>query len=583
MPDRFVESHICKLPLFAQLPPQQLEWISDAFKVMRVEPGELIFQQGQPARGLYMLASGRAQLVQSTGQGPVQIVGEVRANQYVNESALFQEHKETASLRAVETCTVLFLSRQSLMDVVSLHPEIKQNLPIPLPAIEKQARERVFRGQRENETILLDTRRHWWALVYRGWLPMLVFGVVLILSGFIPTPGVAFGVIAFAMLIVGLILIYFYLEWRNDHMIITDQRVIRIEHTIHNFKTSISEIPLTSIIEVNADLITADPFSRLFDYGTVDIKTAGTAGNLHLTAMPHPDAIQDLIFEYRSQVKQRQEQEYRSTIRAEVDKVLGKNSTFQGSQSLSTTPSTRQQSWSPWQVKYENDRGEMVYRKYLTVYARSIFFPALVVLFCIALLLLSFALPVLRDLGVIVPVFAFFLFLISVIWLYWVDWDWRNDLYIVGDSTIQLIHRRPLWLQNETDQILLSSVDNVVSEKGGFFQSLLDYGDVKISLLGGDKKDAKVFRAVKSPQEVQSEITRRQARLKRKAQEDDERRRRDEIAQYLAVYHETLNPNAQSPAMPQYANPPAPADVEPPPRPVFDRMRPPKVPRMRLP
>lgn len=586
MPDRFIESHIRKLPLFSQLPPEHMGWITDAFRVLRVEPGELIFQQGQRTRGLYMLISGRAQLIRSTGQGPVEVMGEVHANQYLNEGALFQVTQETASLRAVEPTSVLFLSRENLMDVISLHPEIKPYLPIPLPAVQAQVRERAFRGQRENEQVLLNTRRHWWTLVRYGWFPVLVFGVILILSAFIPSAGVAFGVTVFTALVVGLVLLYVYIEWRNDQIIITDQRVIHIEHVIHRFSSRIDEVPLTSIIQVNAEKITADPFSRVLDFGTVELKTAGDAGNMRLRMMPRPDVIQDTIFDYRAYQEERQEVEHRGSIRAEVDKVLGRQSTAEPETSSIAGATIRRPLVSPWQTKFEDEKGDTYYRKHLIVYVRSMFLPALAAFGAMVLFVLSLGLPTLTRLGVIVPTFAFFLFLVSALWAYWVDWDWRNDYYVVGDTTIQLIHRRPLWLQNEDDQALLASVDNVVSQKGGFLQNLFNYGNVRISLIGGDKNDAKVFRIVGDPQEVQAEITRRQARLKRRAAEVEERRRRDEIAEYLSVYHETVNAgsqprNANAPVMPQYSNPPAPTDVEPPPRPVFDRMRPPKVPKMR--
>ena len=75
----------------------------------------------------------------------------------------------------------------------------------------------------------------------------------------------------------------------------------------------------------------------------------------------------------------------------------------------------------------------------------------------------------------------------SLLWFYWSDWDWRNDLYIVRDDTIVMIHKRPLWLQNNRDQILLNQIDNVVAESKGFFQQAFSYGDVRISLIGADR------------------------------------------------------------------------------------------------
>ncbi len=576
MPDRFLETHIRQLPLFANVPAEHLHWITEGFRVMRVEPGELVFKQGEPTAGLYMIVMGQAQLIQSSGNGPARVIGELGANQYVNEAALFRESVETASLRVLESTTILHLPRSALMNIIAHHPDIKHHVPIPIPAIAQQARERAFRGQRENETVLLDTRRHWWAFVSKLWLPFLLALAGAIFGVFLPVAGLTIAFSGFMVVVAAIIAIYFYLEWRNDHVIISDQRVIRIERIIHRFSTSIHEVPLTSIHEINADVVTADPFSRLFNYGTVELKTAGEAGNIELTLISRPNVIQDMIFEQRRNANQRAERDHRNTIRATVDRVLGHEPEFPGQQDARSSV-RRRRSFSPIATNFVNDKGDSIYRKHLSVYFQSIAVPGFFVLVSALVLLLAFSIPGLRDFGVLGPVFAFFLFLAALIWLYWVDWDWRNDIYVVSDDTIQLIHKRPLWLQNEHDQVLLSSVDNVVSEKGGFFANLFDYGDVRISLIGGDKDDAKVFRQVQGPQAIQAEITRRQARFARRQDENRERRRREEIADYLSVYHETINQGTSAHQVAQVYDP----DNPPPPRPVYDRMRPPKVPRMR--
>jgi len=133
---------------------------------------------------------------------------------------------------------------------------------------------------------------------------------------------------------------------------------------------------------------------------------------------------------------------------------------------------------------------------------------------------------------------AVVLAVISVIWMYWSDWDWRNDMYIVGDEKITIIHKRPLWLQDRTEQVLLAQVDNVVSETAGVINTLIQMGDVKILLSGTDEKSAKHFRNVYRPDDIQEEISRRQARTGEAAREADAARQRQAIVDYLAVYHQ---------------------------------------------
>ncbi len=595
MPDRFIESHIRTLPLFAKIPPAAFSFITEAFRVMRVEPGEYLFRQGDVTQGLVMFVTGQAQLIRTTDQGQ-QVIGIVNANQYINEVALYKESRETASLFITQSATVLFLSRKSLRDVIAHHPEIKEYIPLPLPTVQQQKREKLFNGQRDNETVLLDTRRHWYAYFSRVWLSGVIFMVILVLSlVFLPSGFLMLLIVGVSFLLVLALDVYLYLEWRNDHVIVTDQRLIRIERVIHSFQVSISEVPLSSVHEINADN-TTDPLSRVFNYGTVELKTAGDSGNLKLTKMPNPEYIQNLIFQQLSRQKELAERDQRNVIRAEVDKVIGKQTGSapednQGQTDAAAPPVKRQ--IGPLATRFTNDDGATVYRKHLSIWFRAALWPLLALTIAVVLFFGSFF--TLDSLGAVGPIFGFFIFLIGGLWLYWVDWDWRNDIYVVGARTIQLIHKRPLWLQSESDQVLLDSVDNVVSERGGLLQSLLDYGNVRISLIGGDQGGEKVFRAVPNPQAVQAEITRRQAWLRRLEKEEDERRRRDEIADYLSVYHETVNQGGQYPAPStpgpnpgQVLRPPQePIDPQvgqpgfPPTKQPGDRMRPPHIPRRR--
>src|SRR6185436_11641822 len=64
MADRFVLSHLKRFPLFERLTPQQLEAVANAVQVLRYQPGEVIFTQGQPAAGAVIFASGRGELTQ---------------------------------------------------------------------------------------------------------------------------------------------------------------------------------------------------------------------------------------------------------------------------------------------------------------------------------------------------------------------------------------------------------------------------------------------------------------------------------------------------------------------------------------
>jgi len=585
MPNPFIENNIRSLPMFNRLPPEQVAVMSEYITVMRNEAGDVLFRQGEPARGMYHFVSGSAQLIQSAGDGIERQIGIIGANQYLNDAALIRIMNEAATLRVLETSIVLFIARERLIQAVTEHPELRPNLPanlvpptapVPIAAIATatDGKGRLFREQRENENILLDTRRHWWAYARRAWLPGIVAVISLIVAFLMPSFLAGLTVFGLGLIIPGLLMLYFYFEWRNDHVIITDQRVIRIERTIPTFQTVVSEVAIGSIQEVQTDIVTSDPASHFLGFGTVTLKTAGDAGNLRLTMIPMPQKIQKLIFDNRELYQKKASLQQRSVIRSEVDRIV-----------VGDTPAASQKS--------ADQPDQVVYRKHTLYRVQLSLWPALLILFAVGLIIVSTISPSLRNTP-LVPVIGFGLIVLGGAWLYWTDWDWRHDMYIVGNDTIQIIHRRPLWLQNESDQISLSKVDSVVSDQNGLLQSIFDYGNVKISLVGGDPGSEKVFRSVGEPQEVQAEIARRQQQLRTRNAAEAERRRRSEIAEYLSVYHESVGsappnqtPTPQIPAanVPPSAPPqarrilPAQPNADPPIPQVRDRTRPPHVPR----
>lgn len=570
MADRFVMSHIRRLPLFAALPDEFLAPLSEVFRVTRYEPGEMIFRQGMPSQGMYMFVSGRAALLQQTPAG-MQQIGMIEGNQFLNEATLLRESIETATFQVIEPSIVLFLSRLGFQNFLAATPQARTFLRMPTatpapvtankPAAPSQApaAEPRFKGQRQGEMLMLMTRRHWWAYVRRVWLPLFVAALLFTVAAIMPSPELRLVMVGMMVFIPGSVMLYFYLEWNNDRLIVTDQRIIRIENTIITFNSQFNEIPIKSVQAVNTEIPSIDPFARLFGYGDIIVKTAGTAGTIKLNFVPEPDAVQDVIFG-RINDKSEEAQRNQNAIRNEIERVLGH---------LPPAPPPTQQN-PPKAVRpglmtmrYANANGDTVYRKHWLYWLRGVGFPLLGLLGCAVLFLLWLVIPAVNTLGIIVLPAIGFAVIACGLWFYWSDWDWRNDLYVISNDTITFVHRRPLWLQNEDDRILINRIDNVTVDISGLFPSLLKYGNVKIALVG--ESSSKVFKGVPDPRAVQEEISRRQAKARQSVIDSEENRRREEIARYIAAYDEAQRDIGQR--QPQYAPqtyaPPAPSQSVP--------------------
>ena len=618
MADRFIVEHVQRLPMFSTLPPDLLNALAEAFVTTRYERGELIFQQGDPSKGLYLLVTGRGALWQYIN-GTMQQIAVIEPNQYINEATLVSEGTESATFQVIESAIVLFLSRVAFYATLQRYPMMRQYIPLPLapvgatgqpgaapqqssvqqspipqsplqqspiqkrPLPQHATQESVMQqryaqsslgsapqgspypsggpvGQRpaatvspaspntpfstgaspaatsllrSGEKLLLQTRRHWWAYIRQSWIPLVV-GIIMLLVAFaVPSDGLRVLLLTGTLLVPGALLLYFYLEWRNDQLIVTTDRVLRIERTIITFRSWTNEVPIRSIQQVNTEIPAYDVFARIFNYGEIVLKTAGKAGTVKLNFIPDAERVQDMIFELLNNSQQNMEQRRDGQIRDDIQRVLGN---LPPEEDRKITPVVQPTERGFLQTRFINAQGATVYRKHWLFWLRSVMTPLLLLGGSVIAILLFLAVPGLNTLGIVAYPAAGLAFVVGGLWLYWADWDWRNDVYIVGDDTISIIHRRPLWLQNEDDRILINRIDNVIVEISGILRSAFNYGDVKLALIGDS--GTKIFKDVPSPRAVQNEISARQQRVKGAAAEAEEKRRREEIARYIAAYDE---------------------------------------------
>ncbi|MFQ3659041.1 MAG: PH domain-containing protein [Anaerolineae bacterium] len=440
----------------------------------------------------------------------------------------------------------------------------------PMPANQTPALR--FHTQRPNEIVLLETRRHWWAWV--RWLPV---SVLMAAAGV--GAGLALPLFGGVFIVLGLVFalafgLYLYADWINDSIFITDQRVVRIQRNLLRFSQTVSEIPLASIQEINADIPNWDLFALAFHYGYVAVRTSGNAGDVKLSMIPDPDKVQDLILMDMRQYRAAQSRQQGSDeMRRMIERVITPGNAVEAfaAPPRPTTVGPVRAPWSPFIPSYPAENGAIVFRHHWYVWVKMVWLPLLVLIGAFVSL---FALQWL-GLGAIGFGISFMLFVIGGAWFLWQDTDFRNDYMIVTDNTITLLHQRPLWLQNERDVLLLKRVDNIISEQQGLINQLLNKGTLRFTLIGAN--EYKTFKDVYNPLGVQAELTRRQGQARQQAALEQQDQQQAIIAQYLQTYHEMMEERGLLPPTQGSPMPTAPSFVPSPmpaPRPALSEGRP---------
>jgi CRP/FNR family transcriptional regulator len=113
-----------RVPFLAVLPPDELEALAGHCIVRRVSRDEILFAEGEPCEGLYVVQSGAIKLFKMADTGREQVLVIERAGSTVAELPLFDGGNFPASAAAVENSTLLFLPKREFLDLCRHNSEV---------------------------------------------------------------------------------------------------------------------------------------------------------------------------------------------------------------------------------------------------------------------------------------------------------------------------------------------------------------------------------------------------------------------------------------------------------------------------
>lgn len=110
--------------LFAGLPPADLTAVAGITLVRRLEKGEYLFREGEPARGFYLVQKGAINVHRVTAAGKEQVIHIFRAGQSFAEVALATPTGYPADARALEASQVLLVQKDGFLVLLRRQPEL---------------------------------------------------------------------------------------------------------------------------------------------------------------------------------------------------------------------------------------------------------------------------------------------------------------------------------------------------------------------------------------------------------------------------------------------------------------------------
>jgi CRP/FNR family cyclic AMP-dependent transcriptional regulator len=113
-----------RVPIFSGLTESQLEFLSKRTVERKYGNGELIFSEGDPCAGLFVVQFGNARIFKSAATGREQVLSIEGPGSSVAELPVFDGGSYPASAQALNNTTMLFVSKQAFQSLCLEHPEV---------------------------------------------------------------------------------------------------------------------------------------------------------------------------------------------------------------------------------------------------------------------------------------------------------------------------------------------------------------------------------------------------------------------------------------------------------------------------
>lgn len=112
------------LELFGDMSRATMDQLLEQTDIRHYHSGQLLFNEGDQARAMYVIISGKLVVEARNADGEIQHIAEVQAPQTVGELALLANTRRTATVTAARESTVAALKRTAFDNVITHRPEM---------------------------------------------------------------------------------------------------------------------------------------------------------------------------------------------------------------------------------------------------------------------------------------------------------------------------------------------------------------------------------------------------------------------------------------------------------------------------
>jgi CRP-like cAMP-binding protein len=126
--NRLITNLLKTSPIFAPFSTSDKKTLIERFKSRDAAPGAFLITREKPGDGLYVVLSGRCEVIDQDDDGDEVVVADLKEGDVFGEMSMLWNKETCASVRATTTCTVMRLPRSEFNEVIMTHPQILETL-----------------------------------------------------------------------------------------------------------------------------------------------------------------------------------------------------------------------------------------------------------------------------------------------------------------------------------------------------------------------------------------------------------------------------------------------------------------------
>lgn len=539
-----------KLTIFEGLTDEELADLLPYCKQYDFKQGAIVAYQGDSADSLFIVRQGRL------GAFTVDITGVTTdkrpylPGQYFDDTWLISPKTHPATLRAEMDGRLIKLRGEDFLGFLTNHPEANLDLsqaawdeidrtPLAAPTAKEFKRLRLL----PDEVVEFESRRSGWLLAGSLLLPLVLLFVIPFVTLFILrslTGQLGRGIILISLLTALPVLtwvIFRYLNWANDYLLITNRHLVQREFELTTLRVRIVKIPLDRVQSIT--VVKPNVLETVLNIGTLRVTTGAQEAALVFDRVRNPQGAAGALTRVQRASSNVESGRSREALRQSLEQyfnVAPPLAEVQLEEPEDAPPPGRSR---PGFLRRSTTRPvistTLTYGRHWVVLVRRSWWVVIlgfVLFFTARYVLLSF--PEYQGPAASVIIVGLFL-VIAFLFFYYYE-NWANDVFQVTENQVVDIDRGPFGFTENRKTADLTNIQNVQAISPSFWATIFGYGRVVIDTAGASAEI--VFEDVTNPAEIQSEIFRRRDLLRQQQSARDAVTRREEMTLMLDVYQQ---------------------------------------------